>query len=717
MPQQYRPVRQPTLRPQSQPQPPTPRSQPQLTDADESIVLSDLVRTGEASRLRRRGAMRLDHAVATGQPTQRRSAQVGMGTWEAARRDPAQWESGSDDEYTEWTQNYEAAGMLPEMEARPPEMVEAEREKDVYKHVLFCGAEVEDDGYTYGHNEPAWEPSPFPLFSEPSAASSSKTRFSSYKPIKKSNGCGALVHMHASPRRRQGVWMAKTPASDAVVAMDPSHFERKAVVKMLRSACGCVREGVGCAACGNTLGTRYKPCQAAAEGLFSHTSASRVRTPIPGPLRPEGPEYWHPSYQHPSSPSSAPHRQSSRSARAASPYHVYTFFSANVTASPQFSFPSSTSHHHHRVPSPPALVSPSSPPRIIRLPPPRAQSQAQPRFFDRMTRSPEPIWESEIPEYGRRLPVSNPDPSGAGAAVPQNQNVGFGAQVAYDNGVMLDLDGVAIPRGDGVVPTQPNSPDKLGELNSASGDSYSDVGTEFNPQEEPHPTPAEPLGVDFPGRTFAEPGHPNWLGHLISPSLGKNAERLVYCYAVGGDTVAGVEEQIKERFLPSVGKNLERLWTAEDTLFCQPGDFTSNMVKLFSAQEELYKAGARNFLFIDVPPVGRSPGSIAEPSPDPEVDARAPVIQSWNTLFAKRVQFLTSSHSQEITTLLFSSHRLFADILDHPVVYGFERGDVEKCGGGIWVDYLHPTSKIHKIIASEIVDFLDCIASHPSPPQ
>src|SRR5882757_8243731 len=31
------------------------------TDADDSIVLSDLVRTGEASRLRRRGAMRIDH--------------------------------------------------------------------------------------------------------------------------------------------------------------------------------------------------------------------------------------------------------------------------------------------------------------------------------------------------------------------------------------------------------------------------------------------------------------------------------------------------------------------------------------------------------------------------------------------------------------------------------------------------------------------------------
>lgn len=242
MPQQYRPSRQSTLRPQSQPHP---QPQPQITDADDSIVLSDLVRTGEASRLRRRGALRLDHAVAAGQPSQRRTTQVGMGTWEAARvRDPAaQWESGSDDEYTEWTQNYQAAGMLPEVEARAPEMVETDREKDVYKHMLFCGGEMEDED-SWSADQPAWEPSPFPLFPP---ASSSKSRYSSYKPKKSSNGCGALIHMHASPRRRQGVWMAKTQASEAVVAMDPSYFERKAVVKMLRSACGCVREGVGCA--------------------------------------------------------------------------------------------------------------------------------------------------------------------------------------------------------------------------------------------------------------------------------------------------------------------------------------------------------------------------------------------------------------------------------------------------------------------------------------
>jgi hypothetical protein len=36
--------------------------------------------------------------------------------------------------------------------------------------------------------------------------------------------------------------------------------------------------------------------------------------------------------------------------------------------------------------------------------------------------------------------------------------------------------------------------------------------------------------------------------------------------------------------------------------------------KLFTLQQELYKEGARNFLFIDVPPIEKSPACEAIPS-------------------------------------------------------------------------------------------------------
>ena len=66
---------------------------------------------------------------------------------------------------------------------------------------------------------------------------------------------------------------------------------------------------------GNTLGTRYKPCQTAADGLFSFNNVSQV------PICPQGPRYWH-------------GRASGALSRTSSSY-IYTFFASNVThASP-----------------------------------------------------------------------------------------------------------------------------------------------------------------------------------------------------------------------------------------------------------------------------------------------------------------------------------------------------------------------------------------------
>lgn len=137
------------------------------------------------------------------------------------------------------------------------------------------------------------------------------------RPPRKTNGCGAVIHVSAIPRRRCGVWMAKEGGTDAVVGMDSSYFDRSAVIRMMKSTCGCVREGIGCAFCGNTLGTRYKPCVAAAEGLFS---SSR---PPSNPLYPSGSKYWH------------CHQSSPRGTK----FYVYTFFSDRVSSSPSYSFP------------------------------------------------------------------------------------------------------------------------------------------------------------------------------------------------------------------------------------------------------------------------------------------------------------------------------------------------------------------------------------------
>ena len=210
--------------------------------------------------------MRLDHASSSTSNQAQGQRQRSPGSWDPPSiirvRSPT-WvaipESGSEDEYTGWAPRdaeYEAS-VPPEPVVTPDITAEwrranvpSEREKESYQHMLFCGGEEEgDEDWDDRPLPPAWEPSPLPLYPPP--ASSSRPRSTQSvrkpKPKKRTNGCGAIVHMHASPRRRQGVWMAKSEATQSVVAMDPSYFDRKAVVKMLRSACGCIREGVGCA--------------------------------------------------------------------------------------------------------------------------------------------------------------------------------------------------------------------------------------------------------------------------------------------------------------------------------------------------------------------------------------------------------------------------------------------------------------------------------------
>ncbi|KAG2055062.1 hypothetical protein BDR06DRAFT_911936 [Suillus hirtellus] len=267
------------------------------TDVDDSIVLSDLVRSGEASRLRRRGAMRLDHNVVNAQ-----RAEAGRVTppWPGVRveRSPSWIESPSDDEESSqnWEQSYDAP-LSPQTDSV------AAVGPDPYCHILFCGGDDERPCL----NRPSTDVlSPLPSYPPPPPPSGyQSSRW-------QTNGCGAVVHMRASRRGNTGVWIARNDATSAVVPLDTSYFERAAVIRMVRSACGCLREGVGCAICGNPLGSRYKPCQAAAEGLF----ASRHHPS--GPLIPEGPRYWHAH----SSP--LQHAQS----------YVYTFFAENVTSTP-----------------------------------------------------------------------------------------------------------------------------------------------------------------------------------------------------------------------------------------------------------------------------------------------------------------------------------------------------------------------------------------------
>ncbi|KAI0648557.1 hypothetical protein C8Q79DRAFT_906407 [Trametes meyenii] len=255
------------------------------------------------------------------------------------------------------------------------------------------------------------------------------------------------------------------------------------------------------------------------------------------------------------------------------------------------------------------------------------------------------------------------------------------------------------------------------------GASYCDVG--YN-RKAPHPTLETPLGVKYPGTTwcgrFDRESHtyihePNWVGHIINLSQASRvpSSLLVYDYALGGDRVDGVERQIRRDFLPDLAPKPDWApWTSDDTLFicwvgindCVWNAQTSNpeastkasLELLFSSQDELYRAGARNFCFIDVPPVYDFPEQR-------NVAKLKDVITAWNGALFDAAEKFSADHA-DATVLVWSSWKLFTELLTSPQSYGFGEGEAVKEEGDIFEDGLHPSTQVHRLVAKRLFEFL-----------
>ncbi|EMD40316.1 hypothetical protein CERSUDRAFT_102733 [Gelatoporia subvermispora B] len=316
--------------------------------------------------------------------------------------------------------------------------------------VLYCGGQEQETSEPIRNSRAPFRPSPLPM----SCASPSPARASA-PPPRRSNGCGALVHIRAYPERPRGVWVGKQEASEVVVGLEPSYFERAIVGKMMKSACGCIREGIGCAVCGNTLGTRYLPCQAASEGIFSSSPSSSNRpSPTPPLAHPSGPEYWQCSI--------APGSPSSSSGTRSRAFYVYTFFSQHVTPSRPYAFPAQ--------PRAPAAAR-----RTSMQPATPSTPSPQPMYGYRFTASPRPF--SPFPSQPPVAPASAmsagapaftlpPPPAPTrpasrpprlGLDIPEPAAADADAEAAP--GMALDPDGVL---RDADEMEEPGSPDKTG---------------------------------------------------------------------------------------------------------------------------------------------------------------------------------------------------------------------------------------------------------------
>ncbi|KZS92110.1 hypothetical protein SISNIDRAFT_474841 [Sistotremastrum niveocremeum HHB9708] len=236
------------------------------------------------------------------------------------------------------------------------------------------------------------------------------------------------------------------------------------------------------------------------------------------------------------------------------------------------------------------------------------------------------------------------------------------------------------------------------------GDSYSDVGFDACGYDIDEVTEDNPLGVEWPGNPFCETNQPNWVGYIARDRKESDNPLLVFDYAVGGHTVQGVINQVNDYFTP----NQESIqWYPNDTLFVtwvginDVGSFVDPeraIRELISLQKDLYALGGRNFLFIDVPPIDRSPAGL-------DLDMTPDRYEEWNSTLSTALLKFSEKHD-EATVLLFSAWDTFTKILDDPAHYGMDEEDEHVTGRRIWFDDLHPSTWVHKVLSGEIMSFL-----------
>ncbi|KAI1787659.1 fungal cellulose binding domain-containing protein [Ganoderma leucocontextum] len=258
------------------------------------------------------------------------------------------------------------------------------------------------------------------------------------------------------------------------------------------------------------------------------------------------------------------------------------------------------------------------------------------------------------------------------------------------------------------------------------GGSYTTVGFNANGT---LPAPGNPLGNPaFPGKTVT--GGTNYVD-VLTTELNRSLT-LTYDYAVSGATVdesivklgtgsRSLKVQIGD-FLQGAGQKPKSApWTRESALFSifigindvlasyrNGGDrdaFNDVLMDAYFGQVQRLvsrlasDAGARNFLFIDVPPVERAPASLNNNATDRLLEKNT--IIDYNSKLADRAKAFQAKY-WGVKTWVWDSNGAINNILDNYEKYGFTNITSWGGPGDFWGNNYHPSSTAQTIMAKDI---------------
>lgn len=160
-------------------------------------------------------------------------------------------------------------------------------------------------------------------------------------------------------------------------------------------------------------------------------------------------------------------------------------------------------------------------------------------------------------------------------------------------------------------------------------------------------------------------------------------------------TVLSVKQQVQEEFIPGYTGTSSKApsapkWTGADSIFAfwigindvgnsygagpeSSGPLYTKIFDVYSGLvDQLYNSGARNFVFINVPPVDRSPLTVGQGKQSVETEKEA--IADWNKRVADTAASLKSNHTDEVNVWVYDSNKSFAEVLDKPSTYAQTAG-------------------------------------------
>ncbi|KAF1845420.1 carbohydrate esterase family 16 protein [Cucurbitaria berberidis CBS 394.84] len=283
------------------------------------------------------------------------------------------------------------------------------------------------------------------------------------------------------------------------------------------------------------------------------------------------------------------------------------------------------------------------------------------------------------------------------------------------------------------------------------GDSYTQTGFDVNGTQ---PNLSNPFGnPPYPGWTSSN--GPNWVGFLTTTY--NTSALLTYNLAYGGatvdsalvtpykPTVLSLKDQVTTEFLPTYASpNASLPWMPSSSLFAffigindVGNSWWLNNATLYDSiftvyaglLDQVYEAGARNFLFLSTPPVNLAPLTLNKDDNGYAKENEGKVILDWN----KRLSALAAAFkakNEGVTVFVHDTWGVFNAVIEDPKSFEQTAGLKNVTGfckayaNGtptwytkdpscdypvneyLWLNDLHPTFPVHNATAASIVELL-----------